>query len=458
MALNAGIFGNMLAAPRSAMDYQNEYAAQDDAKVLRQANLLALQDKRQAAADAALQRQQAQDVRNKLTGLPATATPEDVARVYQGAGMVDHAEKVLKSWTDRQKELAGIDKTKGETLDGALTRHRAMLEQAQNPQDAARMLAAQYSDPILGPVMAKTHGPLEAAVQAIPQTPAEFDQWRGANTMGMTKYQEHVAQKPTAVDLGDRKVMVDMNPNSPTYLKQVAENKVGMSPAEASAANNRPLIADPSRPGQFIANAPFQQFEKDKAKAGAAVTNVNMNDGQKGFDNEVKLRKDFQSEPIYKAHQEMQSAYGQIGQALKQASPSGDLAAATKIMKLLDPGSVVRESELGMAMAATGMMDRITSYAGNVLNGTKLTTQQRKDFQQLADALMTTSVDQFNVKHGEYMKLGSDYGLNASRALGAPAKPVGPAAKPSGKPAATMGDGTAVPDDIQALLNKHGRK
>lgn len=279
MALNAGIFGNMLSAPRSAMDYQNEYAAQDDQKVLRQANLLALQDKRQAAADAALQRQQAQDVRNKLTGLPATATPEDVARVYQGAGMVDHAEKVLKSWTDRQKELAGIDKTKGETLDGALTRHRAMLEQAQTPQDAARMLAAQYSDPILGPVMAKTHGPLEAAVQAIPQTPAEFAQWRGANTMGMTKYQEHVAQKPTAVDLGDRKVMVDMNPNSPTYLKQVAENKVGQSPesvaTNAATRRGQDMTAATAAAARAQSEAHFKATEAGKAtKPNPEVTKV----------------------------------------------------------------------------------------------------------------------------------------------------------------------------------------
>ncbi len=117
----------------------------------------------------------------------------------------------------------------------------------------------------------------------------------------------------------------------------------------------------------------------------------------------------------------MQSAYSQIKQSLAQASPAGDLAGATKIMKLLDPGSVVRESELGMAMAATGLLDRVQNYASNIISGNKLTPKQRQEFQQLADALYGESVKAYNSKRGEYQKLGSEYGLNADRAVGAPA-------------------------------------
>ena len=87
-------------------------------------------------------------------------------------------------------------------------------------------------------------------------------------------------------------------------------------------------------------------------------------------------------------------------------------------MKLLDPGSVVRESELGMAMAASGLMDRIANYAQMTLNGTKLTPTQRKDFQDLADKLHDASVQQFNTKRKDYETLGKDYGLNSGRALG----------------------------------------
>jgi hypothetical protein len=144
-----------------------------------------------------------------------------------------------------------------------------------------------------------------------------------------------------------------------------------------------------------------------------------VNTGQKGFDNTLKLRGDFRSEPVYKAHQEMQSAYSQIQQSLKQASPAGDLAGATKMMKLLDPGSVVRESELGMAMAASGLMDRVTNYAQNIVNGTKLTPTQRKDFQRLADALFAESEKQYGAKRSEYEGIASRNGLNVPDVVGA---------------------------------------
>ena len=149
---------------------------------------------------------------------------------------------------------------------------------------------------------------------------------------------------------------------------------------------------------------------------------VQINEGEKGFKNEIDLKNQFKSEPVYKAYQEMQSAYGQITESLKKGTPAGDLAGATKFMKLLDPGSVVRESELYLAMSATGALDRFMNYANTVIKGTKLTPSQRADFQSLADKLFTDSVSAFNAKRGEYFDLGSAYGLNAERALGAPAK------------------------------------
>ena len=152
------------------------------------------------------------------------------------------------------------------------------------------------------------------------------------------------------------------------------------------------------------------------------TTEVNVNTGQKGFDNTLKLRGDFRSEPIYKAHQEVKSAYSQIQTALKEGTPVGDMAGATKIMKLLDPGSVVRESELGMAMAATGLEDRLKNYANMVVTGQKLTPLQRKEFQTLADGLFSESANQYNAKRMEYKEIADRNELNAVDVVGADEK------------------------------------
>jgi hypothetical protein len=151
-----------------------------------------------------------------------------------------------------------------------------------------------------------------------------------------------------------------------------------------------------------------------------AVT-VNMGEGQKGFENEMNLKKMFSQEPIYKDFNDMQTAYKQVQSSLKQENPIGDVAAATKIMKLLDPGSVVRESELGIAMAAAGRMDRLQNYVTNWTQGTKLTPTQRQDFGNLATELYAAAGQTYNIKRGEIADLGSKYNLNANTALGAPA-------------------------------------
>ena len=140
--------------------------------------------------------------------------------------------------------------------------------------------------------------------------------------------------------------------------------------------------------------------------------------GEKGFKNELDLKSAFRSEPIYKGYQEMRSAYGQVTESLKKGTPAGDLAGATKFMKLLDPGSVVRESELYLAMSATGALDRFTNYANSVIKGTKLTPAQRADFQSLADKLFADSANMYNSKYNEYEQLGNRYGFNAKGALG----------------------------------------
>ena len=147
-----------------------------------------------------------------------------------------------------------------------------------------------------------------------------------------------------------------------------------------------------------------------------------MTEGQKGFENEMKLGGAFKQEPIYKDYNDMKSAYGQVVSALDQGTPIGDVAGATKVMKLLDPGSVVRESELGIAMAASGRMDRLQNYFQNWASGRKLTPTQIEDFKSLSSELYSAAGQAYNQKRGEYRDFGDAYKFkNLDTALGAPA-------------------------------------
>ena len=187
---------------------------------------------------------------------------------------------------------------------------------------------------------------------------------------------------------------------------------------EASPAEVRILQAT----GTPITLANIIELRKSGASNVNVKVPVDMTGGQKGFENEMKLSGAFKQEPIYKDFNDMKSAYSQVVSSLAQGTPIGDVAGATKVMKLLDPGSVVRESELGIAMAAAGRMDLLQNYFNNLMTGQKLTPTQREDFKRLSNELYAAAGQAYNNKRGEYEQFGKTYGFkNLDTALGAPA-------------------------------------
>lgn len=185
----------------------------------------------------------------------------------------------------------------------------------------------------------------------------------------------------------------------------------------------------------------LQQYIMDRQRAGASNQTV-ITGGQKGFDNERTLRNDFRAEPSVKAFEDMTASYSAVQSALKQGTPIGDVAAATKIMKLLDPGSVVRESELGIAMEAAGKLNRLREYFSMWKDGRKLGTQQLADFDALSRELMAASAQAYNNTRMRYENIASDYGLNVGRIVGEPAKV--PETRPRPQPAGPRRDGAAT--------------
>lgn len=216
--------------------------------------------------------------------------------------------------------------------------------------------------------------------------------------------------QPFSVMQGDTPVLMRQNELGATEVLP------GSTPYEASVSESR-LLKEMGLPVSWENVIKLRQ-------SSSAKTTVEVNTGQHGFSNVMDLSSKFKSEPIYKDLQDMKSAYSQISSALRQGTPISDTAAATKIMKLLDPGSVVRESELGMAMAAGGRMDRLQNYLKMYMTGEKLTPTQRTEFQSLADELYSAAGSLYNQKRTEFQALGDAFKLqNVETALGNPFTP-----------------------------------
>lgn len=177
---------------------------------------------------------------------------------------------------------------------------------------------------------------------------------------------------------------------------------------------NRLVTRESNQAQQANSDRNFQESVRGHDIAAGANT---ITGGKAAFEGEQKLAADYQAES--KNFVGVRDAYSRIKEALPtatQSSPS-TLAAGTMFMKLLDPGSVVRESELGMALNATGVWDKALNYANTLANGKVLTESQVKEFGDMSKKLYDAAEKNQNSLVGQYKKRASDYGFNGNHVV-----------------------------------------
>lgn len=94
----------------------------------------------------------------------------------------------------------------------------------------------------------------------------------------------------------------------------------------------------------------------------------------------TELRKEFNSRPEIKRFSEVSTAFDKVQQAAENPSAAGDLSLIFGYMKMLDPGSTVREGEFANAQNAGGIPDRVVNMYNKAKNGERLNPEQRQQF------------------------------------------------------------------------------
>ena len=163
----------------------------------------------------------------------------------------------------------------------------------------------------------------------------------------------------------------------------------------------------------LVQNAPYMT----SAEIQSAAMDIRKKNSDFKVNTEKDLRNEFNGLPEIKEFSTVETAFKQINSALSNPSAANDLAAATKFMKLLDPGSVVRESELGMAMAATGAIDRMQNYFQRLQNGQILNPAQRADFKRSAEMAFNAARDTRNQTANRYMELANSYNVDPNNVV-----------------------------------------
>jgi hypothetical protein len=186
--------------------------------------------------------------------------------------------------------------------------------------------------------------------------------------------------------------------------------------AQASAAASR-------------ASAAASSATAERANAEARQINAGVIPADKRPEAEAKFRKEYSDQT--KSYQDVKAAYGRI--IASDQTAAGDLSLIFNYMKMLDPGSTVREGEFASAQNAAGVPDRILNAYNNVIAGERLNPAQRKQFVDQSGRLYTQARTQEATVRKGIGRIAQGYGLNTENifytpteeAPTAPANPVG---------------------------------
>jgi hypothetical protein len=126
---------------------------------------------------------------------------------------------------------------------------------------------------------------------------------------------------------------------------------------------------------------------------------------------EDKLRDDYRSES--KEFVNVRNAFGRILSV--EPTAAGDLSLIFNYMKMLDPGSVVRESEYENAAQSGAFGERVKAAYLRYKSGERLTESMRKDFKTQANNLYQTQSDNQSYVMEEFKNLAEEYGMKPSR-------------------------------------------
>jgi len=132
--------------------------------------------------------------------------------------------------------------------------------------------------------------------------------------------------------------------------------------------------------------------------------------GQKIFDKETSLRKELVA--LSKEFIDIKSAYGRIQASGQEPSAAGDLALIFNYMKMLDPGSTVREGEFANAQNAGGVGDKLISRYNNAMRGERLSKEQRQDFLTRSEMLFNNTFEKQSERNEVFMQQAKNLGGN----------------------------------------------
>jgi len=194
---------------------------------------------------------------------------------------------------------------------------------------------------------------------------------------------------------------------------------------------------------------------QENQRIGLEKEKLKVSQQEKQGSNANTLRDEYNS--LTKDFRTVQDAHTKI----TTASPTGagDMSLLYNYVKLLDPGSVVRESEFAAAAASGSFGERVQGAVNRVQTGQRLTENLRKDFIKEANNLYNAQKSGADRVKARYLEMAERSGLNPKDVIVDYSAPAAEPAKPSA-PAKKVDIGSLPPkvvkDGVTYILQPNG--
>lgn len=153
-----------------------------------------------------------------------------------------------------------------------------------------------------------------------------------------------------------------------------------------------------------------EQIYSELANANLSTEKADRLKNNDYFSKADKMRDDF--DKLSKDYRLVRDAHSRIEASAKDPSAAGDLALIFNYMKVLDPGSTVREGEFATAQNSASVPDIIRAKYNKVISGERLATDQRADFVDRSRKLYKSQADIQNKNVNLYRTRAERFGVD----------------------------------------------
>jgi hypothetical protein len=360
------------------------------------------------------------------TALVEAKAKADKAVADAETAVSDAKIKAAKATTAIETETAALELAQAQARENKAKADKAELEAKIAKETELKTVERAVAEADKAVAEAKTAQANAKNAEERSTADLKFTQAQAAKEEALAaeaKVKADVAKETKQDIISGRKAETIIKEAEAKFAPQKFGADLGLTQAQidASKAARRASDAAAAQSGAAAARA---RAEADQIAKGVIPAD-------KRTEAEFKLRKEFTDQT--KVFQDIKSSYGRV--KVSEDTAVGDLSLIFGFMKMLDPGSVVREGEFATAQNATGVPERIANLYNRVISGERLSKSQRDSFKGQAEKLYKSALEQEKVVRDGIGRIAGGYGLNTKNIFYTDKEvpPSGPEPKPADK-------------------------